>query len=803
MKIKLHNIYALLFALSLIGCSDNYVSGTYIVSNSKYSLSMSTSSLQNIPAEGGVVKARIEATSAVNWEIQGLPSWLSTTTLKGSGSQDVSFNAESNESYTSSRTHIFNITTSNDDWKTTTPVSATQSKKYKSLSVSPSDNNSLTFEGKGGQKLLSVTSNVAWEASCNETFVHLSRSSAAQDLNIIVTVDAYYQIDITQSRTATIYFKDAKGKDILTVVTITQTPLQASISTENISVEFDQNKNSKVYSFKNVLGNYSVSSDASWLTINKNNETANVDVTISVKTNENDEERTSTAYVYLDASNTVLYTFAVKQKGNSLRISIDSLSVSADGGIYSVEVNTIGQWTASTPDDWITIQDDWVTTQESGTTCQVSVSENNTLQNRSGVVRFNRLNDDNGIVGKTKSLIVDQEARHITPDMQTIQFSPDTETKSISINSDAEWTLSTYDSWISLSAQSGTGDSKVDVTVEDNTSTTSRTGTLMLSCLGKTIEITVVQNSGYLNTTSNAIQFESKGGTANISVSSNLQWSIESEANWITITPNEGDENEEVTLSVSRNETSAQRNGVVSIHSLLGTYKINVAQSAPSLKLSKTIASFDENGGTEVIVVYSDYDYSVTTSDSWIKIVNNQNSFSIQTERNGNALRTGTITVQIVGIEGTISRTITVIQACDDTTPYIDLGLPSKTTWSAYNRGASKVGGTGSLYTGTESNSFNCPTISQIEELIKNCTWSYTTQDGITGYSVVGPNGNSIFFPNTTIVNLDGNYIKGMYLWIRGSSSSESQYYLRYFVGIRTDCIAHKDQSKFSIREVR
>ena len=39
------------------------------------------------------------------------------------------------------------------------------------------------------------------------------------------------------------------------------------------------------------------------------------------------------------------------------------------------------------------------------------------------------------------------------------------------------------------------------------------------------------------------------------------------------------------------------------------------------------------------------------------------------------------------------------------------------------------------------------PTKAEMQELIDNCTWTWTTQNGVNGYSVEGPNGNSIFLP--------------------------------------------------------
>ncbi len=39
------------------------------------------------------------------------------------------------------------------------------------------------------------------------------------------------------------------------------------------------------------------------------------------------------------------------------------------------------------------------------------------------------------------------------------------------------------------------------------------------------------------------------------------------------------------------------------------------------------------------------------------------------------------------------------------------------------------------------------PTTKEQQELIYNCTWQWTTLNGVNGYRITGPNGNSIFLP--------------------------------------------------------
>lgn len=43
--------------------------------------------------------------------------------------------------------------------------------------------------------------------------------------------------------------------------------------------------------------------------------------------------------------------------------------------------------------------------------------------------------------------------------------------------------------------------------------------------------------------------------------------------------------------------------------------------------------------------------------------------------------------------------------------------------------------------------SWRMPTIEEVKELINNCSWTWTTQNGVNGVLVTGPNSNSIFLP--------------------------------------------------------
>ena len=123
---------------------------------------------------------------------------------------------------------------------------------------------------------------------------------------------------------------------------------------------------------------------------------------------------------------------------------------------------------------------------------------------------------------------------------------------------------------------------------------------------------------------------------------------------------------------------------------------------------------------------------------------------------------------------------------------YVDLGLPSGLKWATCNVGANKPEDYGDYFawgetsTKAEYNSDNCPTyglseselqsqdyidsegnitsqydtarakwggkwrmptFEELNELLTKCTWTWMSQNGIDGYKVTGPNGNSIFLP--------------------------------------------------------
>lgn len=68
------------------------------------------------------------------------------------------------------------------------------------------------------------------------------------------------------------------------------------------------------------------------------------------------------------------------------------------------------------------------------------------------------------------------------------------------------------------------------------------------------------------------------------------------------------------------------------------------------------------------------------------------------------------------------------------------------------------------------------PTVYELWELLYECTWTWTTQNSVAGYTVTGPNGNNIFLPAAGLYNNDIIYYTGKIGYYFGSSVSSEHY---------------------------
>ncbi len=223
------------------------------------------------------------------------------------------------------------------------------------------------------------------------------------------------------------------------------------------------------------------------------------------------------------------------------------------------------------------------------------------------------------------------------------------------------WTAVSNAVWITITlGSSNTGSAWVQYTVQQNTSTASRTGTLTVA--GQTVTINQAGTASCtvsLNPTSQ--MFTSAGGTGTIQLTAaaGCAWTASSEVGWVTITPPlSGSGNATISYTVAANPDATQRNGVLHI----GGQTFTVQQSGTTCvaTLSPTAATLPLSGGTGsfMVNIASNCSWTAIANDSWITITggssgtgNGQVSFSVGSTGSD---RSGTITA--AGLTFTITQ---------------------------------------------------------------------------------------------------------------------------------------------------
>lgn len=105
--------------------------------------------------------------------------------------------------------------------------------------------------------------------------------------------------------------------------------------------------------------------------------------------------------------------------------------------------------------------------------------------------------------------------------------------------------------------------------------------------------------------------------------------------------------------------------------------------------------------------------------------------------------------------------------------------------WICQSLGEDICGGNYDIANIQWGNGARMPKLTEIKELINNCSWYVSTYNGVKGMTVTGQNGNSIFLPFAGVRNNSDNidYYDEGYYWSGTSSYSSEAYYLFFWGG--------------------
>mgnify|MGYP003683458695 CR=1 FL=1 len=99
--------------------------------------------------------------------------------------------------------------------------------------------------------------------------------------------------------------------------------------------------------------------------------------------------------------------------------------------------------------------------------------------------------------------------------------------------------------------------------------------------------------SPFLNTSTNSINFSKSGGNLDFEISSNINWSITDNADWLTLNSNNGANSATITATVTTNSTGASRSAIITISEDGGTL-------SQTINVTQTDDAFSENDAVEL-----------------------------------------------------------------------------------------------------------------------------------------------------------------------------------------------------------
>lgn len=142
----------------------------------------------------------------------------------------------------------------------------------------------------------------------------------------------------------------------------------------------------------------------------------------------------------------------------------------------------------------------------------------------------------------------------------------------ISFTTNGSWTAVSNVDWIVLQQTSGdAGSISINIIVKENKDYDQRDGLVIISSSNVSKSVSVVQKQrDALLVTSNSIILDEEGGTPSIEVKSNIDYSCkvdDSAKSWISVLSTRGLKTSNITLSISENTNSSDRQGNVIVYS--------------------------------------------------------------------------------------------------------------------------------------------------------------------------------------------------------------------------------------------
>jgi hypothetical protein len=537
------------------------------------------------------------------WVASTDEDWITITTGEGVGDGEVAFTVAANDT-TEERTGA--VTVGGLDHTVTQAAGGCGV-----ASVSPTG---ADFSASGGGSTFAVTvngQNCEWSASTDEDWITVGTTSGTGDGNVAYTVSANTSPK-SRSGTITVEIPGVEGTDDERTFQIDQAAACAVTSVDPETAEFTETGGSG--SFSVVVDNqdcdWTATTDDDWITLSTSTGTGDGTVDYVVAFNPEASPRTGRISV-----GGQIHTVTQQASCAVVDLNPAEATIDATGGSGSVSVVVSRpdcEWTAETDADWITLEN------ASGTgagTFDYTVGEYDGVAERTGVVT----------VGEKTFTLTQSSSCNVTLDPTEASFEPAGGSGSIAVTTSlesCEWSASTEDDWITITTASGTGDGTVDYEVAVWAGPDDRVGNITVG--GVDFRITQTAACSIVSVSPDPGTYPPSGGSGNFTVTTSTPecaWTVESDAEWLTLDPTSGVGTGKVAFTVPSYSGPVARTATVTV----GGISITIDQSAfcSIESIDPTSDNFTEDGGTGTISVVTDgatCEWTATTDADWVTL---------------------------------------------------------------------------------------------------------------------------------------------------------------------------------------
>lgn len=308
----------------------------------------------------------------------------------------------------------------------------------------------------------------------------------------------------------------------------------------------------------------------------------------------------------------VKYTIA---EDDTLMVSPNELEISPLGGSAVATITTNDEmWkvTSNTIPDWIQLG---AREGSRGTsTLSFTVPQNTTMLDRTYTVYITTTSKSKGIVITQKGVI---PSLTVNPQLFS-NINANGTTVSVNVTCNTDWSItSTLPEWITPNVHTGNGNGSISFTIAANPNYQQRTYSMTISAGGggnaPSQTVVFTQNAMAANTlavTASSTEVNPQGGTSTLTITSNTNWSVTSNAAWARVIDATGTGNGTSDIVIQANAGDVKRTATITITTTKGepalTKSIIITQQPQSSEVhpgsNVTIEDFENqnigvNGG--------------------------------------------------------------------------------------------------------------------------------------------------------------------------------------------------------------